>query len=225
MLKFLLDSLDGLDDATKALYVEKDGKFQLDIDGLEDTSALKRAKDHEKQARQAAETKANELTTQLTALQEQITQIKDDKARGNGDVDALEKSWQEKLTKRENELTTQIEGLTGNLKGLLVDNEATRLAAELAGDSASLILPHIKTRLGVTEKDGKQVTAVFDTQGQLSALTLDELKKEFADNPAFAPVIVGSRASGGANGSSGNFGASSNHSTATNSYLSQVRGQ
>ena len=225
MLKFLLDSLDGLDDATKALYVEKDGKFQLDIDGLEDTGALKRAKDHEKQARQAAETKANELTTQLTALQEQITQNEDDKARGNGDIDALENSWKAKLANRETELKTQIEGLTGNLKGLLVDNEATRLAAELAGESASLILPHIKGRLGVTEKDGKQVTAVFDTQGQLSALTLDELKKEFADNPAFAPVIVGSRASGGAGGSNrGNFGASSNQSNATSNYLSQIRG-
>jgi hypothetical protein len=32
-LKMVVDTLDGLDDGIKSLYVEKDGKFTLDVDG------------------------------------------------------------------------------------------------------------------------------------------------------------------------------------------------
>ncbi|UPK86794.1 hypothetical protein E5221_18185 [Pseudomonas sp. A2] len=43
-LKFQLDSLEGVEESVAALYVEKDGKFVLDIDGLpqqEDVTGLK----------------------------------------------------------------------------------------------------------------------------------------------------------------------------------------
>ncbi len=43
-LKFQLDSLEGVDESIQALYVEKDGKFVLGIEGLpqpEDVSGLK----------------------------------------------------------------------------------------------------------------------------------------------------------------------------------------
>ncbi|MCF5010507.1 hypothetical protein GIW66_29755, partial [Pseudomonas lactis] len=43
-LKFQLDSLEGVDESVQALYVEKDGKFVLGIEGLpqpEDVSGLK----------------------------------------------------------------------------------------------------------------------------------------------------------------------------------------
>lgn len=41
-LKLIVDSLDGIDDASKALYVQKDGKYHLDVDGLPDTSTLEK---------------------------------------------------------------------------------------------------------------------------------------------------------------------------------------
>ena len=37
-------------------------------------------------------------------------------------------------------------------------------------------------------------TVVIGQDGKPSALTIDELKAEFASNPAFAPVIPGSKA-------------------------------
>jgi hypothetical protein len=42
-LKFKLDSLDGLDEATKALYEKQGDKFVLKVEGLEDgdTAGLK----------------------------------------------------------------------------------------------------------------------------------------------------------------------------------------
>lgn len=42
-LKMSLDSLDGLSDEIKALYTEKNGKFTLGVEGVEDVSGLKSA--------------------------------------------------------------------------------------------------------------------------------------------------------------------------------------
>ena len=55
-LKTELESLDGLDDALKGLYVEHDGKFVLDAD-IPDVSGLKSALDKERKAARDAEAK------------------------------------------------------------------------------------------------------------------------------------------------------------------------
>ena len=47
---------------------------------------------------------------------------------------------------------------------------------------------------------------VLDPQGKLSAATLDELKAEIANDAAFAPLIAGSKASGGGAGGAGGGG-------------------
>ncbi|MEX5734662.1 hypothetical protein [Providencia hangzhouensis] len=74
----------------------------------------------------------------------------------------------------------------------MVDNVAQTLATKLAGDAAPLIMPHIKSRLSVEE--GK--TRVVDSAGHPSAFTIDDLEKEFRSNQLFAPVIIGSKATG-----------------------------
>lgn len=205
MLKATIDTLESVDESLQQFYKEKDGKFQLAVDGLEDTGALKRAKDHEKDARIIAESKSAEFKTQLDALQASIADGADDDFRRKGDVAALDASWQSKYDNREGELKGQLDGLNGSLKTLLVDNEAIRIASELSVEgSAGLLIPHIQSRLSVDTKDGKMVTVVNDVNGAPSALTVDELKAEFANNPAFAPVIVGSKASGGGAGGGNN---------------------
>lgn len=76
-LKFQLDSLEGVDEAIQSLYVEKDGKFVLGIDGLpqqEDVTGLK-AKVEEllgekkaaEKARREAEEKARAEARRLPA--------------------------------------------------------------------------------------------------------------------------------------------------------------
>src|ERR1700751_2111090 len=50
-----VDSLDAVNENLRPLYVEKDGKFVLDVDGIEDTSALKGALQKERKEREAKE--------------------------------------------------------------------------------------------------------------------------------------------------------------------------
>lgn len=178
------------------------GEYTLKVEGGEDTGALKRAKDHEKTRRQAAEQKLKDLQTEMSDLQGEYDSLLNDKSKSGN----LEKKWQEKLEAREKELNTQVEQLNSQIHTLLIDNVADQLAAELS-DSPSLIRPHIKSRLAVESVDGKATTRVIDADGEVSPLTLDELKTEFKSNPDFAAAIRGSNGSGsGANGGNGGNG-------------------
>lgn len=194
-LKYLIDSLDGLDDGVKALYTEKDGKFQLAIDGLPDVSGLKTKVDELLAEKKAEKKRADEAAAAAQAAAEEA-------ARKGGDVEALENSWKEKFAKREKEWSDQLAARDSSINGMLIDNVAVKLANEIAVQgSADLLIPHIKGRLAAEQREGQFVTVIRDKDGKPSAASLDDLKNEFATNPAFAPVIVGSKATGGgANG-------------------------
>lgn len=152
----------------------------------------KAERDKRRQAEQAAEQAAQE------------------KARASGDIEALEKSWSEKLTARENELRADLEAREAWVKDLTVGQTATAMAAELAVQgSAKALLPHIKARLGTDIREGRPVTVVLDEAGKPSAMTVEELRQEIANDPAFAPLIVGTKASG-AGGVTGKGGAPGN---------------
>lgn len=208
-LKAILESLDGLPDAIKSEYKKgEDGKYHLDVEGGEDTGALKRAKDYEKSARQKVEKELADTKAQLEAL----TEERDNILKGaipKGDVEKLEGSWKQKLEKREKELTDQLNAMNGSLQTMLVDNVAQGLASKIS-KSPELILPHIKSRLKAELVDGKPTTRVLDKEGNISALGINELEAEMVSNPAFAPIIIGSKASGsGAGGGQGGSGAPS----------------
>ncbi|ERO65296.1 hypothetical protein P308_19965 [Pseudomonas piscis] len=207
MLKFQLDTLDGVDEAVRALYTEKDGKFVLGIEGLpqqEDVSGLKAKVDELLGEKKAAEKARKDA-------EEQARLEREEAARKSGNVEELEKSWSEKYNRREAELNGMLEQERGTLgaqiRDLTVGRTATDIASALAiPGSAKALLPHIERRLSVEQRDGKPVVVVLDQQGKLSAATLDELKAEFANDTAFAPLIAGSKASGGGAGGAGGGG-------------------
>ena len=210
MLKVKLESLDGLDESLHSFYKKQDdGSFALQVDGLEDTGALKRAKEHEKEQRKAAEAKARELEERLEALESEGS-------RKKGDVEAIDKSWKAKYDKLQSEMQAQVDAAKGQIRKLRVDNVAQEMAAALSIEgSAKVLLPHIQSRLDMEERDGEFVTVVKDAQGKASALSLDELREEFANDKAFAHIIVGSKASGG--GASGGQGGGAAKKTVTRS--------
>lgn len=205
MLKYQLDSVTDLDESVQGLYTEKDGKYVLGIEGLppvEDVDGLKRKVDE-------LLTEKKEAAKRAKDAEEAAARVAEESARKSGDTEALEKSWQEKLTKRERELQDQLDAMQGSVTSMTVDSVAAKLANDLAlPGSADLLMPHIKSRLAAEQRDGKFVTVVKDKDGKPSAFSIDDLRNEFASNPAFAPVIVGSKASGGgASGGNGSGGA------------------
>ncbi len=206
-LKYQLDTLDGLDDSVKSLYTEKDGKFVLGIEGLpqpEDVSGLKSKVQELLDEKKAADKARKDA-------EEQARLDREEAARKSGNVEELERSWSEKYNRRDAELNGMLEQerqtLSGQIRDLTVGRTATDIASALAVQgSAKALLPHIERRLSVEQRDGKPVVVVLDAQGKLSAATLDELKAEIANDAAFAPLIAGSKASGGGAGGAGGGG-------------------
>jgi hypothetical protein len=193
-LKYKLETLDGVDEAVKGMYTKQGDVYVLAIDGLpksEDTSGLKAKVDEllaEKKTEKEKREKA-EVDAQKSA---------EEKARKDGDIEALEKSWSAKYSARETELAGQIDAMKGSVNSMTVDSVASRLASELAlPGSAEVMEDHFRKRLSSELRDGQYVTVVKDKDGRPSALTIDDLKTEFTNNAAFAPVLVGSKASGG----------------------------
>lgn len=179
-----------LSDAIKAEYIEDGDEFRLDVDGEEDTGALKRAKDREKELRKQAEDKLREA-------QEELDRINGDDARKKGDIATLEKSWQKKLDDQRAEAEAKIAKLTGHTTKTLVDNVASAIAHKIS-NAPALLLPHIKARLAADFEGDSPVTRVLDKDGKPSALTVDELSAEFVANKDFSAIIIGSKATGGA---------------------------
>ena len=129
-------------------------------------------------------------------------------ARKAGDVEALEKSWQEKLAKTAAEKDEQLKSLQQTVESLTVGATATALAAELAVQGSASVLERIaRDRLTVEMTEEGPKVRVKDASGKPSAATLDDLKAELSNDPALKPLIVGSKASGGgaagANGGAG----------------------
>ena len=203
------DKHSALDSALQDLYVKQDdGNYRLDAD-IPDNSGLKAKADEllgetkkERELRKAAEERAK-------ALEDERQKALEDNARAKGDVESLEKSYQEKMQKLEADYGGKVSTLEKQIYDLTVGQAATNLANELSiKGSAIALLPHIQNRLSLEQgEDGKQNIRVLDANGNKTAMTLDDLKQEFRANEAFKPLIAANGASGsGANGANSGAG-------------------
>jgi hypothetical protein len=187
--KLTKDEYEKLAPALKTEYVEDDGGYKLDIDGEEDTGALKRAKDREAQ-------KARDEKKRADELQEKLDAVTDGDARKKGDIETLEKSWQKKEGETKKQYDARIAKLEGHIKTSLVDTLASQIAHKIS-NAPSLILPHIKQRLIADLEGDTPTTKVLDRDGKASAFTIEDLTKEFVANKEFSSIMIGSKATGG----------------------------
>jgi len=218
MLKTTKENYETLPEELRALLTEADDGYTLDPSKImpkEDLGALKRAKDYEKEARVKAEEEIAKLKEKLTAKEQEVLDLRTG-AVPKDDFDALKSSYEEKLSRVEEELQSQVEARTNALNKILVDSVASEIASEIS-TVPSLMKKEIISRLTTEEQNGEFVTRVLDKEGKPSALTIEELKKEFLDNKDFAPVLIGSKANG--SGASGSQGAGS-----TQKKLSEMTG-
>jgi len=206
MIEYQLESLENIDETLQGLYEQTDTGYQLKVTGIpepekEDLSGLKNKVDELLREKKAASQKAREAAEEADAARLEA-------AKKGNDTEALDKSWQEKFNAREVELKKELDELSGTLVKLTSGQTATKIAAEIAVQgSADVLLPHLERRLRTEFREGSPVTVVLDKDGKPSAMSVDELKAEFQNSAAFAPLIVGTKANGagrtGGNESSG----------------------
>lgn len=185
----------------KKEYKAEGADYVLD---LEDTgfAALKAEKEEERRKREKAEA---DLQALKDAEAEKERKAAEDKAKADGDIAALEKSWKEKAERDAAAERERVKAAEQALRVVIVDNAATKMAGEIS-TVPELIVDRIKARMSVEVADGIPLLRILSADGKPSALSVDDLKKEFLDNPALKPIIKGSNAGGGGSGGGGNGG-------------------
>lgn len=168
-------------------------QMKKDLDGYEspgDVAGLRKNRDELLTEKNAA----TEAAKEATKLAEQATI---EKATAAGDVVTLTKSYEEKFAALQGKHDA-LEGTVATQKSetgkKAVDAEVNRLAAEIAGDNAALLAPHIRARLRADDDGSIKVT---DDAGGLTVSTLDELTLQLRSDKRFASVVVASKATGG----------------------------
>jgi hypothetical protein len=203
-LKLKVEKLEDVPEAQRALYTEIDGGggYQLGVDDLPDVGPALRAKDHEVAEHGKTKAELKRIKDAQKKIEDDARKAVEDAARASGDVKTIEESWKKKhadaLIEKDNEYQPKLKRLDTTVRRLLVSDVATRLATELAlKGSEGPLAKLISSRLDVEEIDGEHVTVVRDVNGKPSALTVDDLKKEISGDKALAPLLAGTKASGG----------------------------
>ena len=210
MIDYKLESIEDLDESVQGLYEQTEDGYQLKVTGLpepekEDLTGLKNKVDELLREKKQAAQKAK-----LAA--EEAEKARLEAAKKGNDTEALDRSWQEKFNQREQELSTELSSLSNTIVQLTSGQTANQIAHDIAiQGSANVLLPHIEKRLKTEIRDGNPVTVVLDENGAPSAMSVAELKTEFQNSAAFAPLIVGTKANGaGRTGGNDGSGASGN---------------
>lgn len=179
-LKFEVSDLTTIPEALRGEYTPVDAAdltkgYRLGVEGLpqqEDVGPLKRALERVKSEYDAAKLKLQQA---------------------GQDTAALETSYKAQIEG----LSKQIEDGKKQTRKELRESAAMKLATELGGDHAAVLLPHLRERLRAEEVEGTNIVRVLTPDGKASALSTADLINEFRGNKAFAAVITASRASGG----------------------------
>lgn len=181
---------DKLDDATKEHYeADGDKHYKLDVDGIEDSAALTRARDREKE-------RADELADELKTVKATNKTLTDAAGEGGQDVQRLQRSHERKVATLTEEHTTTLKGRDEFIRKTLVDTQATTLATAIATVPA-LMADHIKKRLTVDFAGTEPKLVILDKDGKPApAATIDTLKAELLTVAEFKPILKGSQASG-----------------------------
>ena len=196
-LKLTLDSLDGLDDGTKALYAEKDGKYRLDVEGIEDTSGLKSALEKERTARRELEKRAKAALSEDDM--EEYARLKAEADKGK-DKDEILKGMRSRHEKELELAKQEASRVKAQLEKTVLESTATQLLAKNGGN-VSLLLPHIMGQIKAEEVDGTLSVV------PASAATIDDVVKGLKTTFPAAFADSGHSGSGATGGQAGAGGA------------------
>ena len=222
--KLIIDSLDDVDEDSRRLYVEKDGKFVLDVEGLDDVSKL--SKDlRSTRAEAAAKRKQLETWEKLGKTPEEIQELmaqyekdQEDKLRTAGQWDALKAQMNDKHAKElkaKDDLLasreTELNNMKRSLERHLSEAQATAAIAKHKG-VPTLLLPHVLKHVKVEEQDGNYSIKVVDDKGDPKVdakgnpLSVEEFVGELRSNEVFSRAFDGNGQSGGGSPPGGDGG-------------------
>lgn len=215
----VVDSIEAVPELLRGFYTEKDGKYHL-----EDVTSLRNAMQHAKRERDDAKRKAQQIDKwdrlgkspdEIEQLLEAQRKAEEDRAKKAGEFDSLKAQMVEKHQGELKAREDAVAKMRASLESHLVDASATRAIAEAKGIPA-LLLPHVKARIKVDEKDGDYVVKVLTADGRDAVkdgggtpMTIADLIAEFKQSDIFGRAFEGTGRTGSGTPPNGAGGAGS----------------
>lgn len=187
---------DKLPDDVKKEYKKNGDDWQLDVKGYEDPTALKNARDAEKEKAQTAARERDAYMRERDALQRKVADYEKD---GSVDdkVNAKEAEWKKKYDTDIGEKDQTI----NKMRDSIVKAKRTEIAGGIASKISTapkLLQPEIAGKLHIELNDDfEPVVKVLGSDGKPSASSLEDLEKSILTNKEYASVLIQSKASGG----------------------------
>jgi hypothetical protein len=188
-LAFEIDSLDGLEESVKTLYKEHNGKFRLDVSGIDPADELKGALQREREERKAAKARADQLEREKAEAEEvrlrEKSEFKELYEREKSAAQKLKEEWEaEKLTTKKEKIS----------------NAALQIGAEL-GDQESSVKLLTREAKDYIEIENGVVKYLIGGVEVTKEVLVDTLAKQYPQ------LCKGSGASGGGAAGGKNGGA------------------
>lgn len=218
-LKAIVDTLDGIDEQFHGLYVEQDGKFRLQIDGIEAHPAVAGLVENKRTILEEKRKLAEDLKgldgidpvkyREMLAAQEKQEH---DRLEQKGEWEKLREQMTKKHTDAMDAEQTARETVMKKLRKVLVDNEATKvITSEEFKGNPTLLLPHLRDRVRVDESGDDFAVTVLQADGQTPLIadasgtpaTIKDLIGEMREDPAFGQAFAATGASGTGSQNSG----------------------
>lgn len=223
-LALTVDKIDTVPEAQRPLYVEKEGKFHLDVDGLEDTTGLKAALKAERTLREKHEKsvrgweKLGKTAEEITTLIAEKEAAAEEAAKKAGNFDGIlathKTNWAKEKADSEAKLTADRDKADSRARKAIVD---TRINNALTKGKATqegldLLVERLGKRIKLDFADDKETISILDSTGEPMVgtgkdglATFDDLVKEAVKQ--YPSLFEGTGGGGGAKGGGSGGGA------------------
>ncbi len=223
-LKYSIEKIDDVEESFRTFYVEKNGKFVLDLEGApssEDKTGYlanlaaerKRRQELERQVKkwEALGKTDEELADLVAKHEEMVAKLEEDeldKSKKKGEIEkilaqvneknanAIKKLQAEMAAEREEKVT-----LRQRFEDRLVDNEAITAIASNNG-FPELLIPIVRKHMKVVDEEGQPKIIVVDNKGEPRVngkgepLSVAEMVAEMKGHDVFAHAFKGTGQSG-----------------------------
>jgi len=212
-LKLSVEKIDDVEEPLRPLYVEKDGKLQLDIEGYEDPTPTKKALESARRAERAMKQEVDKwkgvgkTPEEIQAAFEKIVELEAQTKNTPAEIEAFKTQWLEKnqglLTKAQKDAADARAEAAAEKAAREQDRLIGVIDRAIASVKGKLnpLRPIVRQFVQIQHEDGQAKFVVVDDQGQIrynvsgpndgKPMTIPELLTELSQSEDYAGNFEG----------------------------------